>query len=123
MSYSERKTVEKIEKLKLKLKKEGIKIKYLSNFWVMGMAINHYIFILNGKRKPLAELCLLNHEYIHILQQNELGFLRFVFIYLFYSVKYGYDKNPFEIEAYKFQGFPNYYKVRNKKAWKQFIQK
>jgi hypothetical protein len=39
------------------------------------------------------------HELVHIQQWKQHGFLKFLFLYLFYSAKYGYYNNPFEIEA------------------------
>ncbi len=47
---------------------------------------------------PLSE-ALKRHELVHIEQVNRLGWVRFYVTYLWYSIKYGYDKNPFEIEA------------------------
>ena len=41
------------------------------------------------------------HEECHQKQIQELGWFKFMFLYIVYSIKYGYDKNPFEIECYK----------------------
>lgn len=43
------------------------------------------------------------HEKIHVLQSCYHGRLKFLIFYLFYTIKYGYDKNPLEIEAYQNQ--------------------
>lgn len=48
--------------------------------------------ILNNKN-------LLCHELTHILQWKRKGILRFSILYLWYSMKYGYYQNPFEVEA------------------------
>lgn len=40
-----------------------------------------------------------NHENRHKEQYKELGFIRFITLYLYYSMRYGYYKNPFEIDA------------------------
>jgi hypothetical protein len=39
------------------------------------------------------------HEMMHVKQFQQYGFLRFVFLYLIESLKKGYEKNKFEIEA------------------------
>lgn len=39
------------------------------------------------------------HELAHIEQYKKHGLLKFLFLYLWYSVKYGYYNNPFEVEA------------------------
>ena len=39
------------------------------------------------------------HELVHIEQIKREGKLKFLFKYLFYLIRYGYDNNPYEIEA------------------------
>jgi hypothetical protein len=39
------------------------------------------------------------HELKHVEQYQRLGFIPFLWMYLWYSLKYGYFNNPFEIEA------------------------
>lgn len=41
------------------------------------------------------------HELAHIEQYKKHGLLKFLFLYLLYSMKYGYYNNPFEVEARK----------------------
>lgn len=41
------------------------------------------------------------HELAHIEQYQKHGLLKFLFLYLWYSIKYGYYNNPFEVEARK----------------------
>ncbi len=41
------------------------------------------------------------HELAHIEQYKKYGLLKFLFLYLWYSIKYGYYNNPFEVEARK----------------------
>ena len=43
---------------------------------------------------------LYKHELVHILQSRKHGRFKFIVMYLFNSIRYGYEKNPFEIEAY-----------------------
>ena len=42
---------------------------------------------------------LLDHEKVHIAQIEKLGAIKWTVTYLYYQLKYGYIKNPFEIEA------------------------
>lgn len=42
---------------------------------------------------------LIEHELVHVDQINRLGSLKWTIMYLWYQIRYGYDKNPFEIEA------------------------
>ncbi|MEI0604623.1 hypothetical protein R4K55_10410 [Brachyspira alvinipulli] len=42
---------------------------------------------------------LFRHELIHIYQIEYLGFCKFLFLYIMYSIKYGYTYNPFEKQA------------------------
>jgi hypothetical protein len=37
----------------------------------------------------------------HIEQYNRYGFLKFLVLYVWYSIRYGYYNNPFEVEARK----------------------
>lgn len=62
------------------------------------VAVTLYPFIFyNGK--PTADTK--RHEWVHIEQVKKKGWIRFYLTYLWYNIKYGYDKNPFEKEAYK----------------------
>lgn len=42
---------------------------------------------------------LFKHETEHIKQIRNLGAFIFIIKYIYYYIKYGYDKNPFEIDA------------------------
>jgi len=42
---------------------------------------------------------LVAHEMVHIEQIEREGALIFTLKYLWYNIKYGYDNNPYEIEA------------------------
>jgi len=41
----------------------------------------------------------LQHELVHVQQFRQSGFLKFLFLYLWESLKHGYQKNKFEVEA------------------------
>ena len=46
---------------------------------------------------------LYGHELIHLRQIKFYGQIKFLFKYLIFSIKYGYDKNPLELQAYKYE--------------------
>lgn len=39
------------------------------------------------------------HETRHLQQLKEDGFFKFCILYLYYNIRYGYDKNPYEVDA------------------------
>ena len=45
----------------------------------------------------------LKHEYCHTLQYKKYGFVGFLVRYLWWSLRYGYHKNPLEVEAYDYE--------------------
>jgi len=55
------------------------------------------IYVL-GEHFDSAELRY--HESIHIEQLARDGALKFCALYLYYLIRYGYRRNPYEIEAY-----------------------
>ena len=46
---------------------------------------------------------LYRHELIHLRQLNFYGRIKFLFKYLIFSIRYGYAKNPLELQAYKYE--------------------
>lgn len=44
-----------------------------------------------------------NHEKIHQLQQNELGYFKWAYVYLKLLCIHGYDNHPMEIDAYTWE--------------------
>ncbi len=42
---------------------------------------------------------VLRHEEVHVQQWKRLGLVRFSLRYLWFYVRYGYWRNPFEVEA------------------------
>ena len=50
-------------------------------------------------RHHMYNKSLQRHELKHIEQINREGYIKFSFKYLWYSFKYGYKNNPYEIEA------------------------
>lgn len=71
--------------------------------------------------KALSEnRILVNHEAIHLRQYYELAVIFKWPIYLWFSLTRGYQKNPFEIEAYRNQADLYYLKTRKWLAWRKY---
>jgi hypothetical protein len=49
----------------------------------------------------LGDMQLAAHEQVHWEQYQKMGFWRYYLTYLWYQIRYGYDKNPMEVEAKK----------------------
>jgi len=45
------------------------------------------------------EESILRHEEVHVRQWKRHGLLRFAALYVWYHLRYGYWRNPFEVEA------------------------
>ena len=76
------------------------------------------VILARKKYRPLSEMTI-NHEKIHAAQAKECGgWLRYYWQYLRYWVRYGYNKIPFEREAYSQQRNMLYLMNRRAKAWK-----
>lgn len=43
---------------------------------------------------------IIAHERVHLDQIARHGPLRFTCLYLWWLIRYGYERNPFEVEAY-----------------------
>lgn len=80
-----------------------MKIKY--NSWVTKFLPKSIKAITLWKtihvRASIASETLLRHEKQHIVQWETHGFIKFIILYLWYSIQYGYYNNPFEVEARK----------------------
>ena len=66
----------------------------------MAITIGDRIYLFEATTKQFLEnekwLC---HELTHVKQFQKFGKFKFVFLYLFESIKKGYHNNKFEIEA------------------------
>jgi len=70
----------------------------------IGFTFWPFIFIVKDKdRSANRERTLIEHEKIHIKQQLRGLLIIFYLRYLYYHFTVGYDKNPFEVYAYKHQ--------------------
>ncbi len=66
----------------------------------VAMVIGNTIHLHNVSRKIfLEDERWVRHEMAHIDQYRRYGPVRFLLLYTWYSIKYGYRNNPFEIEA------------------------
>lgn len=99
-----------------------IKNKYIPVKKFVAMAVFPLIFVREDRAEEFTKE-VENHEKIHFAQQKELFLIGFYLLYLFYWIKYGYRNNPFEKEAYTYQGFNDYLKIRGKFAWRDIHKK
>lgn len=77
-----------------------VRIKWKSRFVPPGFTawvIAPYIFFRTSRDDTSDRL--FRHEMQHIYQVKEEGWLKFYVKYLWYSIRYGYKKNPYEVEA------------------------
>jgi len=63
---------------------------------IKGITLYPYVFYQGEPSEALKY-----HESIHLEQIKKEGFLKFYTKYVYYDLKYGYEKNPYEIEAHK----------------------
>ena len=71
---------------------------------VRGVVIwNHILFAMPAKDIPHW---LFRHELEHVYQQIREGRLRFYLKYFYYSLRYGYNFNPYEVQAHEQQSMP-----------------
>lgn len=52
-----------------------------------------------GKNEFLENEPWVRHELAHIAQFKHYGFIRFVFLYVWETIKNGYQNNSFEVDA------------------------
>ena len=62
-----------------------------------GLAVWPFIFF----DKEIPDRSLIEHEKIHIRQQLKGWLIGFYIKYLYFNFRYGYKRNPYEVEAYK----------------------
>ncbi|MBN9350151.1 MAG: DUF4157 domain-containing protein [Chitinophagaceae bacterium] len=53
----------------------------------------------------LTNISWVNHELCHVQQFKRYGYLKFITMYLYESIRNGYTKNKFEIEAREAEKF------------------
>lgn len=80
-----------------------MKIKPVYNFlplrksWIGGITIYPFIFFKRKKEEITDRL--FRHELEHIYQVERLGWFRFYLTYIWESIRHGYKKNKYELEA------------------------
>ena len=68
----------------------------------VAMVIGKTIHLHNTSKEDfLNDQRWYKHELVHIEQYKKHGLVKFLTLYLWYSIKYGYYNNPFEVEARK----------------------
>ena len=80
------------------------KFRYSKNFIVMFGQNGHVIFypyVLFKQPKNDVSSELFRHELQHVYQIQKHGWFKFFAKYLWYTIRYGCKKNPFEVEARK----------------------
>tara|TARA_Y100000310_G_scaffold152631_1_gene152119 strand:+ start:113 stop:454 length:342 start_codon:yes stop_codon:yes gene_type:complete len=107
--------------------KENSPIPGLLSWFIQIEAITLYPYIIS--RGEMDEKTL-NHESIHIRQQEELVIVGFYILYVGYWLKnkfinkmdnsQAYLNIPFEREAYLNEHDPDYLGVRKKMAWRKY---
>lgn len=66
----------------------------------VAMVIGKTIHLHNTTKEDfLKDERWVKHELAHVEQYKKHGVLKFLTLYLWYSMKYGYYNNPFEVEA------------------------
>lgn len=56
-------------------------------------------------KKAMEDKALKEHELVHIDQMKRDGKIKFFFKYMYYWIKFGYEKNPYEVEAKEREDF------------------
>lgn len=81
----------------MKIKPAGFILRwYLTRAGFWGITLPTGIYILE---EHLCNERLIEHEKVHAAQYERYGVLGFFARYLYFNIKYGYKKNPLEVEA------------------------
>ncbi len=62
-----------------------------------------YPFVLFSDPKDKVDDWLFRHEIEHVYQIKREGWIKFHVKYLYFLIRYGYENNPYEIDARKVQ--------------------
>jgi hypothetical protein len=65
------------------------------------MTIGHTIYISCDYKKFVENKRWMTHELQHVRQYEKYKLIGFMSRYIWYSIKYGYNKNPLELEAFQ----------------------
>jgi hypothetical protein len=106
------------------------KIPKLMSVFIDASAVTLWPFILTKYTPDTVPEGQINHEAIHIKQQQELWIIPFYLLYVYYWLKnkldgqdnlHAYANIPFEVEAYKNQDDISYIFNRERHSWKKYI--
>jgi hypothetical protein len=71
----------------------------------VALVLGHRIYLFGATRQEfLSSRRWVLHELKHVEQYQRMGFWRFLARYGWYSLRYGYRKNPLEVEARAAEG-------------------
>lgn len=62
-----------------------------------GITLGSHVYFL--RERALVNDASLRHELAHVDQWHRLGVVRFLALYLWQTLRVGYQANPFEVEA------------------------
>lgn len=79
----------------IKIPPNEVPVIHYPDLFVAGLATPFVILI------KYDDDAIIEHEKCHIKQMNQYGSVWAFVVNFYYLQKYGYDNNPFEIEAYK----------------------
>ena len=83
-------------------------------FWAAGMVLWPWVWFNPAKMHVSNRLY--RHELEHCYQVKRLGRFKFYTTYLWYQLRYGYKKNPFEVEANERENDPL---TEQEKQWRE----
>ena len=87
----------------LKIREVHCKRWFLSD-WIAGITLYPFIFYNTQHRAYKDEdtfVAMRFHEFVHVKQVQDLGWFRFYTSYLYQSLRFGYENNKYEVEAYR----------------------
>lgn len=62
-----------------------------------------YPFVLFSQAQDIVTNVLFRHELEHVYQIRRDGWIVFYVKYIYFILRYGYENNPYEVEATKMQ--------------------
>lgn len=65
---------------------------------------------------------VIRHELIHAAQAYDCGgWMKYYWKYIRYFLSFGYSRNPFEREAYRYMYVTGYLDLRRSRAWANYL--
>ena len=69
--------------------------RWILSKWIEGIVLYPFIFY-QGEPSSVTR----KHEWVHVAQIRRVGVVWWYITYLFFNIIYGYERNPYEVEAY-----------------------